>query len=112
MDIFNSISNYFELLGGYSPQSKKENVNPVKKYLILFSFISMIISQLIYMVYEARNMQEYVNCLYVAISVTLLGCEFLSHIWTVDKSFKFMNGFQAIIEQSEYIQSTYTSNGH
>lgn len=100
MKIFQSTLKQFAILGIRSPQSNQKILISVKNYVILFIMIlGMSVSNGSEVLY-AQDFREYTQALYNISTMTVNIFDFLIHIWTAEKLFKFIKSFEKFIEKS------------
>lgn len=101
MNIYQLTRSYFALFGIYSVQFdqkypiNKQNIKP----LIVFSVA--IIFSIIFLLYEANNIEQYTNTFYASATVILNYSYTILHIRKTKKLYKFMSYFECVIHKSK-----------
>lgn len=101
MKIFQSIQQYFTILGITEKQTRERSSLSLKHLTILLLMFSCVVTNAVCIVHVAETFEEYTLCIYGFFTFGMTVLEFAIHIWKLKPIFKFIGNFEQLIESSE-----------
>lgn len=96
------IRSYLSRVGMTSHQSRRRHPFNIRNSTILFLMDITVFSAVMYLIYDAKNLKEYADCIFLIITVTSLMFNFAYVNWNMAKIFRFIDSLQDVINTSEY----------
>lgn len=101
MKTFDSIKNFFAILGFDSSQSTRKDLLKIETVLpIIFIGIDIILT-IVSVHYEASNFEEYVNSIYLLSSLILSFFIFTTLLWQMPTHYKFITTLENTLKKSK-----------
>lgn len=101
MKFFQSIQEYFAIMGINSSQSV--DVHPFNRsnLITLLIFCMLVITSNKFLLFEAKYFEEYIDSFYLTCTGTLAAINFVVIIWKMTKVFEFIKGLESVVHRSK-----------
>lgn len=106
MIIFQSVQKYFAILGVNPPIGEQVLTKKNSLTLILFGCVTIAGNK--FLLFDASNFQEYIDCFYTTCTMTLVGINYAIVVWKTVKLFELIDNFQMVVQRREYFSKTKT----
>lgn len=105
MKIFQSIQQYFTVLGITVDQSRESSLISLKHLIIILIVFLNVVMQIICIISLAETFDEYTICIYALYTMVLVEMEYGIQIWKMRQLFKFIENFEQLIDASVFNSS-------
>lgn len=101
MKTFDSIKNYFKILGIISRQSTRKDLLNIQNVAFFIVIAMDLLSSIAFGYYEANSFEEYVDSFYATSSAFVCFYSYGVLFWEMPKLYRFINALEATINKSK-----------